>query len=79
MTDKPTIWDLREIINKVGYEDTFQYMINDFQKVNYGQPELFLQSEEGRIFAFIRSNEEEICIREIETEEQLRKLIEALK
>ena len=79
MADKPTIWRLREIINEVGHEDTFQYMVNDFQKINYGQPELSLQNEEGRIFAFIRSNEEEICIREIETEEQLRKLIGALK
>ena len=54
-------------------------MVEDTQKVNFGQPELFLQQEGGKIFAFIRDGEGEVCIRRIETEEQLKKLMEALK
>lgn len=72
------IWELREILSSYG-DGSFEYIVNDYQKNQYGQPALTLgQENDGNIYAYIQDNDGQVCLCQIKSKEQLIKLKEVL-
>ena len=73
------IWELREILTSYG-DDSFEYIVTDYQRINHGQPSLTLLKEnDGNIYAVLNNNEVgEFVLCQINSKEHLIELKKAL-